>query len=217
MSLKELPQDIQPLVNKIRRKILKEYLDTRALFVIGSMSDWSYGPDSDIDIVWIKIRKIKVKRLLELEEKLNYNIELRRIQLVPFTYKELSWHFNNSSTMAHSIQKGIIIYGARNRSIQKFLAKKLSLPKKEWMYYWLSHWLKKYEWARFSIRRERRFHKRFCKDRCHCSIFDDIARVAVNFGILYLETNGIVPISKRQIISNFQRSDFRLPEDLLKG
>jgi len=42
------------------------------------------------------------------------------------------------------------------------------------------------------------------------------ARVTVNFAILYLETKGIVPVSKRQILKNIKKSSLGLPKDSLE-
>lgn len=217
MNLSQLALDIQPIVKRIKKTITRNYPDTRGLIIIGSFADSTYKRDSDLDIVWIKIRKIKIDRFIEFEKGLNSNINTRKIQLVPFTYKELSWHFDNFSTMAHSIQRGIAIYGIKNKTIKRFLSKGLSLPKKEWMVFWFKHWLGKYKFARYVIRRERRFHERFCKKECHCSLFDDIARVTVNFSILYLETKGVIPVSKRQIIFNFTKFPFKIPIEVIKG
>lgn len=215
MNLGRLALDIQPIVKRIKKTITRNYPDTRGLIIIGSFADSTYKRDSDLDIVWIKIRKMKIDRFIEFEEKLNSNIAIRKIQLVPFTYKEFSWHFNNFSTMAHSIQRGIAIYGIKNKTIKRFLSKRLSLPKNEWMGYWFRHWLEKYKFARYTIRRNKRFHKKLCNTECYCNIFDNIARVVVNFSILYLETLGIVPVSKKQIVQNLTK--FHLPLDILKG
>lgn len=220
MSINQLPTEIQPVLRMAKKIIIREYPDTKALFVIGSVADRTYNDESDIDLVCVKVYKPNLMRFLELEEKINLKNNSRKIQLIPFTQKQLSWHFDNSSTMAHSIQKGVIIYGDTNKIIQKFIKKELLLPKIEWMRYWFNHWLKRYEWARYSIRRKRRFHKKFCRKECHCDLFDDIARVTVNFCILYLETKGIVPTSKKQIIKNlkmYKLSILRIPPKIFRG
>lgn len=213
---KEVPSELRPFIKKAQRLLLSEYQDNRGIIIIGSIADGSYKKSSDIDIVWIKSHKPNYKRWFSIEEKLNSSID-RKVQLVPFTTKQILWHFNSSSTMAHSIQQGIVIYGKRDKLISELLKRELSLPTKEWMKYWFKHWLKRYRWAEDSIKREKKYHQKYCKGKCDCTVFDDIARVAVNFAILYLETKKIIPVSKRQILNNIKKSSLNLSQDVREG
>lgn len=216
MSISEVPAEFKSIIKKTRNLLLSEYKDTRGICLIGSIADGTYNESSDIDLIWIKSHLINYKRWFKIEDKLNSNTN-RKVQLVPFTSRKILWHFDCSSTMAHSIQKGIIIYGKRDRLISGLLSRNLSSPTKEWMDYWFEHWLKRYQWAKDSIKREKRFHKKFCKPGCHCSVFDDIARVTVNFAILLLETRQIIPLSKKQIIKNIKKYTPPLSNNVLKG
>lgn len=212
---KEIPIKLKSTVNRARELLLSKYRDSKAVCIIGSVADGTFNKSSDIDFVWIKNHPIDWKRWFKLEEELNSKNKSPKIQLVPFTPQQVLEHFNNSSTMAHSIQKGIFICGREDKFISKLLKRKLSLPTKEWMRHWFEHWLKIYRWAKDSIKREKRFHKRFCKTKCYCSVLNDIARVTVNFAILCLETNQIVPTSKAQIIKSIR--NYSLPEDVFRG
>jgi predicted nucleotidyltransferase len=215
MKKAKIPVKFKTLIKKASNLLLSKYKDTKAIFLIGSIADNSYNKFSDIDLVWVKSRKLKYKKFFELKEKLNSISDYPKIQLVLFTPKQLKWHFDNSSTMAHSIKEGIIIYGKRNKLISNLLKRKLSLPKKEWMKDWFKHWLKQFSWTKNYIKEEKRFHKKFCKNKCHCMVNDDIARVVVNFSILYLETKGIIPLSKRQIFMKIK--NFFLPTNVFQG
>ena len=215
VNKKEIPKKFKTLIQKASNLILSKYKDTQAIFLIGSIADNSFNKFSDIDLVWVKSRKLNYKKQFKLEEELNSISDKPKIQLVPFTTKQLKWHFDNSSTMAHSIKEGIIIYHKENRLISNLLKKKLSLPEREWMKDWFQHWLIRFNWAKESIRREKRVHKKFCKDKCHCMIYDDIARVVVNFAILFLETKGIIPLSRNKILKNIKR--FPPSENIFKG
>jgi len=216
MQYTKVPTQFKPVINKAISLLLSEYKDTRGICLIGSIADGTHNKSSDIDLVWIKSHRINYKKLFKIKEELSFNNNLR-VQLIPFTSREVLWHFNRSSTMAHSIQKGIVIYGKRNSLILSLLKKKLSSPSKEWMEYWFEHWLTRYQWAKDSIKREKRFHKKFCKTKCRCNFFDDIASVTVNFAILLLEIRQIVPLSKTQIIKNIEKYPPPLSNNVLKG
>ena len=216
MQHTKVPTKFKPVINKAISLLLSEYKDTRGICLIGSIADGTHNKSSDLDLVWIKSHRINYKKLFKIKEELSFNNNLR-VQLIPFTSREVLWHFNRSSTMAHSIQKGIVIYGKRDSLILSLLKKKLSSPSKEWMEYWFEHWLKRYQWARDSVKREKGFHKKFCKTKCGCNIVDDIARVTVNFAILLLEIHQIVPLSKTQIIKNIEKYSPALSNNVLKG
>lgn len=212
----KVPLEFRPFVRKAKRLLLNEYKDTRGIILIGSIADKTYNKSSDIDIAWIKSRKLNFDRRLKIEKKLNsYNC--RKVQLVPFSAKKILWHFNFSSTMAHSIQQGILFYGKKDKLISELLSKELSTPKKEWMRYWFNHWIGIYKLAKDSIKREKKFHKKYCKGKCICSVFDDIARVAVNFAILYIETRNSTPTSKQQVLKNIKKPSLGLSKNLLEG
>ena len=95
-----------------------------------------------------------------------------------------------------------------------FLDISLGHPKKEWMKDWFIHWLRFYFMGLCDLEREEKFHKKICKDKCECSVPNKLARAAVNFAILYLETNGIVPISKSEIRKGIKNI---VSQDIFKG
>lgn len=213
---KQVPVQFRSIIKKTIELLLTEPKDTRGIFLTGSVADGTYNDSSDIDLVWIKGHKIGYKRWGKIEEKLNSN-KAQKVQVVPFSSKQIRWHFDCSSTMAHSIQKGILLYGRKDELISNILKKELSFPTKEWMEYWFKHWLRRYQWAKDSIKREKRYHKRFCKRKCNCTVFDDIARVTVNFAILYLETKNFIPVSKTQILRDIKKLSFSLTKNVLEG
>lgn len=97
VNKKEIPKKFKTLIQKASNLILFRYKDTQAIFLIGSMADNSFNKFSDIDLVWIKSRKLNYKKQFKLEEELNSIFKKPKIQLVPFTTKQLKWHFDNSS------------------------------------------------------------------------------------------------------------------------
>jgi len=200
-------------IRRATRYLLKKHKDTLALILIGSVADGTNTKDSDIDIVCVKNRKLNYDALFKIERELNHEDSHPRIQLVPFTMSKLKWHFDHSSTMAHSIKNGTMIFKDKDGRVSTVLNKRLSMPTKEWMNYWLRHWLNRYEHGLEFLKMGRRDHRRFCKKKCECYLPDDLARVVVNFAILYLELRGFVPVSKfqirREIIKHVGKSDMK--------
>jgi len=167
-----------------------------ALILIGSMADSTYNRYSDIDLVWIKPRKLGYKRLKVLENGLSL-MAGRPVQLVQFTLIDLRRHFKDRSTMAHSIHKGVIIYSSGNPNFASLYRAPLGLPDINWMREWYQHWLRLYNIAYSMISREKHWSNKL-SDKTG-TVDDTIARVCVNFAILYLEKKGFVPVSRRQI------------------
>jgi predicted nucleotidyltransferase len=169
MKIKGLPKNFKSSVAEMACHLLSLYKDTQGIIVIGSVADGTYNRTSDIDIVWIKNRPLDYKRHFRIEEDLE-RISDRKIQLVPFSTKKIRWHFRHSTTMAHAIQRGIVVYRKENGPLSELAKEKLGRPTHEWMKSWFEHWQTRYHWARESIRREKRLHKKFCKDKCVCTL-----------------------------------------------
>lgn len=219
MKIKELPKKFESSVAEIARRLLSHYKDTQGIIVIGSVADGTYNRTSDIDIVWMKSRPLDYKKQFRIEEDLE-RMSDRKIQLVPFSTKQIRWHFQHSTTMAHAIQRGIVVYRKENGPVSALVKKKLGHPSHEWMKSWFEHWKTRYRWAKDSIRREKRLHEKYCRNECVCIFFDDIARVTANFAILYLETHDIIPLSKKQIMHHFKNClapRFSASTSVLKG
>lgn len=185
-------------ISQAKRKILKDYQDVLGLILIGSVAGGDYQKNSDIDIVCIKSRKTAWRKTFKLTEKLS-----DKIQLVEFSKKQVLEHFKYSTTMAHSIRNGIILYH-KDGFMDRLSKIRLSNPSKVWMRNWFKHWLRFYQMARWERRRNKRLHKKFCKGRCYCQVSDYLTRATVNFAILYLETQGIVPTTKRKITEGLE-------------
>ena len=122
----------------IKRSILSVFPDTMAIILIGSMADDTYNRNSDIDLVWIKPHKLGYKQRKKLEDSFS-DIAGRPVQLIQFTLTDLSRHFKDCTTMAHSIQKGIIIYSSGNPNFASLYRTPLGLPKIDWMREWHQH------------------------------------------------------------------------------
>jgi len=195
-------------MKRVKDLLLRKFDDSLGLIVIGSYAEGSVSEGSDLDIVWIKSRKIPYDKISALQNELG-----DKIQLIVFSRRQLNYHFKNSTTMAHSIKKGIILFD-KAKLLAKLIKRDLDLPSREWMNRWFNHWLMFYRFGIMDRRRNRRFHRKYCRRRCYCEVGDYFARATVNFSILYLETKGIVPTTKREIWENCKKL---LPRRLLKG
>ena len=199
LYLKTLPPIFQTAIQEARVKIPKAYPDTLGLVLIGSVAEGSFKSDSDVDIVWIKSRKLRLRKLYELKDKLG-----ERIQLIPFTRRQVEEHFRNSTTMAHSIKNGIILH-KNGDFITKLLEQEIRLPEREWMRKWFEHWIGFYRMGLRDIRRNKGWHERFCQKRCTCEVGDYLARATVNFAILFSELHGFVPTTKDKVLKGFRK------------
>lgn len=188
--------------------ILSSRLDVKAIIVIGSVARGDHMKDSDVDLVCVTGQKVNPKQ----RQGLMGDIPVMA-QLVVFSEEELRKHFEDSTTMAHSIQKGIPVF-EKDGFLRPFLSKPLGIPKKEWMKDWFVHWLEFYFMGLHGLKGEKEFHKKFCKEKCQCFVPDHLARAAVNFAILYLETRGVVPVSKGEIRKRMKNMVSR---DIFKG
>lgn len=189
----KIPELFEKVAQDAVDRIFSEHLGIKALVVIGSVAAGDYMQDSDVDLVCV----IDVRLSLEERHRLRERVP-ESVQLVILSEEELKGHFENSTTMAHAIRKGKILY-EKDAYLQPFLEKTLGLPSREWMKQWFLHWLKFFYLGVYWLEREEGFHTEFCKTGCECSISDDLARAAVNFSILYLEAQGTVPVSKGEI------------------
>lgn len=106
-----------------------------------------------------------------------------------------NYHLKNKTTMAHSIRRGGIIHDPRHiLGGIKDIA--LEMPDNHWICNWFMNFASEYSSATASIY----VHKKLCgSEMCTCSFDNGSARVAVNWSILFLEVNGIIPTTKKQI------------------
>ena len=204
-SIRSLPPIFRRTIQKARATIPKIYSDTLCLVLIGSVAEGDFKTDSDVDIVWVKRRKLGFEKLHEFQQELG-----ERIQLILFNRKQLEEHVRNSTTMAHAIQNGVVLY-TNGSAITRLLEQEITLPDREWMKRWFEHWLRYYRMGLRDIRRNKGWHKKYCRERCMCEVGDYLARAAVNFAILFCELHGFVPTTKDQVLKGFRkygRNDF---------
>ena len=128
-----LPVNVLKEIKIISRRLKRRYKDLLGIILIGSFAEGTYQNDSDIDIVFIKERRLKYRSVHKLIKDIK-----RRIQLIPFSRKDVNQHFRNFSTMAYAIQRGKIIYQKKN-SLEKYYNWALGWPSKEWMEEWFRH------------------------------------------------------------------------------
>jgi len=179
--------------------------------VIGSSIEGDWDDNSDIDLVIILPNNI------DFEQRVNSDIELsdlnldKRVQLIYLSYGYLvDYHFKNFTTMAHSISKGVIIYDKSGLLTEIYNAV-LGNPTKDWIKEWFNFFEYSYISGVSSLKFHAKLHRSLCKDKCECEISNLLARAMVNWSILYLELNGIVPTTKKQILKGM----FKINNDLV--
>lgn len=186
-----LPINVLREIKKVSRRLKRRYKDLLGIILIGSFAERTYQNDSDIDIVFIKKRRAKYKDLYKLTRGTK-----RRVQLIPFSRKEVNQHFKDSTTMAYAIQRGKIIYQKKN-FLERYYKWSLGWPDKEWMKKWFKHWQTIYDYGVWDFKRG--------KKRRFDYISDSLPRGVVNFSILFLETRGFIPTTKKDLRYCFYR------------
>jgi len=189
----KIPGGFGKLTRETVERLLADFPDVKAAVVIGSVAIGDYSEDSDVDIVCV------VKGKLDRERRQQFlQMAHEGVQIVPFSTEELNRHFAECTTMAHSVQKGIVLFD-KDGFLESYLKAPLGPPSKRWMKEWFVHWLEFYFLGQLDLEREEEFHRKFCDEECHCLIPDNLARATVNFSILFLETHGVIPVSKGEI------------------
>lgn len=167
--------------------------------VIGSStcSDWEEG--SDIDLLFLTQERVCYKELSKIEEEIRDWVQVRVqcISMVPEYL--LNYHLSNRTTMAHSIRGGVVIWDPKKYFSRFADLTPEDLPKRRW--------IKEYFQSFFSIHRmsleqikEEKNYREVSRNSSHDFFHNSICRVIVNYSILYLELNEIIPITKKQII-----------------
>lgn len=181
----DVPLNVLREIKIVSRRLRKGYADILGIILIGSFAEGTYQKDSDIDIVFIKERRTKHGDL----DKVTKDIK-RRTQLILFTRKDINRHFKDSTTMAYAIQRGKIIYQRKN-FLEEYYGWDLGWPTKEWLKNWFKHWQQIYEFGVKDFKRNKKIKFDF--------VSDYLSRGVVNFGILFLETKGCIPTTKRDL------------------
>lgn len=189
----KIPGVFEKVVKATEEKVLAACPEIQALVVIGSVAIGDYSQDSDLDLVCIVEGKLDRKHKDGL-----IHLAPEGVQLVPFSQEELKKHFAKRTTMAHSIRRGIVVF-QRDEFLQPYLEGPLGPPSRSWMKEWFVHWLEFYFMGLMDFEREKEFHRKYCQEECYCHISDNLARAAVNFSILFLDAQGVIPASKGEI------------------
>jgi predicted nucleotidyltransferase len=192
-----LPERFRDPAREVMDRILARYRSTLAFAVIGSVAEGTYGERSDLDLVWVTKGRFRIRywRFIELPED-------PRVEIVFLPKPSVEDHFRYCSTMAHSLKRSIILYDP-NGYLEGLKGRELGLPSKEWMRRWFEHWRLLNRFGLESLLRERRFHRKHCEGACFCSVDDTLARVAVNYAILFVECHRTVPTNKEALWLSF--------------
>ena len=132
--------DLSKVKDKFKDDIIKasnivqqcEEIDVTGICIVGSSvnEDWEEG--SDIDMVFAIRKKVDYRTEFTINDKIEETCK-HRMQLV-FLEEKASleeYHFDNRTTMAHSIKNGIIILD-QNNSLNKF-SSLAGTPKISWI------------------------------------------------------------------------------------
>lgn len=175
--------------------IFAQYPNTAAFVIIGSVADGSWEENSDVDLVWV----LRGKRRKRWHRELDYDYS-GVVELVTLNVSELKRHFARHSSMAHSLQNGLVLYDPSGL-MPPLLHRSLGQPTQEWRDEALSFFLQRLDWGIDLYKRSLNFHRRCCAEECHCHVSEILTRAVFNLARLLLIFRGIVPNSKR---------DFRL-------
>ena len=193
-----VPQRYRERVREACLQVLNRCDDLLAIVLIGSVAEGDFVPESDVDLLCVKEEKLPWEEQREIKEQLD-----EQVQLIFFDRKTLAFHFQHRTTMAHAVLRGKILYEVENY-IGERRSDTLGLPDRGWMKNWFLHWLKLYGFAIGGVDRSEGWHRKYCDRTRHDHTDDTLARVAVNFCILFLEIQGLVPTTKSQILRHFR-------------
>lgn len=187
----DIPDDVLNEIKIIYRRLKRRYKGLLAIILIGSFAEGNHEKDSDIDMVFIRAGRRYHSGLLDITEGAK-----RRIQLIPFNKKQLDYYFKNSTTMAYAIQRGKIIY-EKGGFLRKYYTWLLGFPSHVWMKDWFNHWIDKYSYGVKDFKRSKRTDFDY--------VTDCLSRAVVNFGILFVETKGCIPTTKKDLERCFNK------------
>ncbi|MBT3296566.1 MAG: hypothetical protein HN383_14955 [Verrucomicrobia bacterium] len=168
------------------------------------MTDGTWKPDSDLDVVWIH----HGKRRRHWYENVDYDFD-GPIELVLFDLKRVRDHFRQQSPMAHALQSCLVLYDPKGLHAD-WVKTPLGLPTCDWINDTYAFMLRRLEWGIGSYRQECGFHRRFCgaSKKCHCAVTDVLCRAVWNLVRLIFVVQGHVPMSKvhgRQLFQDITR------------
>jgi hypothetical protein len=193
IHLSRLPAQYRKPVRALCRVILQRYPNTAAFAVVGSVADGSWDQASDLDLVWVRRGRLRKR----WHEELDYHFE-GVVELVPMNLAELRHRFAQHSPMAHAIQRGIVLCDP-DRVLKRYQQKPLGQPSRDWMQEWFKFFWPRFDWGLDAYHREQKFHRRFCRQECHCQVSEILTRAVLNLARLLLATAGLVSNSKTEM------------------
>jgi len=123
------------------------------------------------------------------------------VELVPLNLKELRRHVAQHSSLAHSIQKGLVLYDAK-AVLERLKQTPLGPPTSEWKQGAFEFFSRRLDWGIDSYQRELTFHRKHCRSgHCHCHVSEILTRAVVNLARLLLIEQGLIPNSKAEMRS----------------
>jgi len=179
--------------------------------VVGSSATGDWDEGSDIDLLYVTEKNLDYSLIVELEEGLQKRVE-RRVQLIAMQPRELEEHLKNRTTMAHSIRRGLILMDKQNYFSGFARITDADLPLTSWMKQHFLHFVIVYYSALHAMEREIEIQEKL-KLNEPAPYHNDICRPVVNFSILYLELQGIIPTSKKQVLRGLEKVAPELVED----
>jgi len=170
--LQELPEHFRATVEGITRDILTNHPDTLAGVVVGSLAEGVFDRFSDVDYLYVKDPMIPDDAIIQIRARWPLS------HFIVHSPENLERHFDNCSTMAWAIKKGVVIFD-RNNLLDPFMQRRLEMPSREWMRSRLEY---VGGWDEDS------------RGLCHKML---------ELGTLYLEILGVAPTTKHELRSEF--------------
>lgn len=184
-----VPEEFRSSLTKGLKIIFENIEGIKAVALVGSVPQGDWEDDSDLDLLFVTVQKPNYKILLDIN--LLLEDTNKHVQLIWFYEDQLEQNFIDCTTMAHSLKNGLIIYDP-NLLLQTKCNQLSDLPTVEWMYSWFKHFDDIY----FI---ERKYKSQRYYNHRSDMISNNMARVVVNLAILFLESRGIVPTTKKKI------------------
>ncbi len=105
LHLQHVPVTYREMVAHACSYLLEHYIDIQAIVIIGSIAAGDFGPESDVDVLYVKETAVRPKEQWGMQKQLD-----EKVQLIFFDVARFKEHIAQRTTMAHSVARGIALY-----------------------------------------------------------------------------------------------------------
>jgi len=200
-AIESIPFDFRSSLDQTLKILFENVQGLKAIALVGSVPQGDDTPESDLDLLFVTKQNPDYELLMLLE----YMMECteKHVQLIWYSEDMFERQFIYRTTMAYSLKSGLTLYDPY-LIVNKCCSKLSGLPSLAWMRNWFNKFDGIYLFERGLSKDYWRFHQQFCRKDCVCMISNAMARVVVNMAILFLESKGIIPTTKKQILKGIK-------------